>query len=148
MLESDNGSSSRRAVTIYDVAQRAGVASSTVSRAFSRPGLVSSRTAKRIRRIADEMGYRTDPLARAAASTRTHLIALAIADIGNPFFSEIAIGVQEAATGHGYTMLVVDAQESDRRERAALDRLIPVVDGAIFATYPHVGFRDPGHVQA
>lgn len=123
-----------RAVTIYDVARQAGVASSTVSRAFSRPGRVSSVTAERIRRIADEMGYRAMPPARTAAGSRTQLIALAISDIGNPFFTEIAAGAQDAAVRRGYTVLVADGQESGQRERAALDRLIPVVDGVIFAS--------------
>ncbi len=45
--------------TIYDVARAAGVASSTVSRALSKPGRVSFRTAEHVRRVAAELGYRS-----------------------------------------------------------------------------------------
>lgn len=133
MPEREGGSPTQR-VTIYEVAREAGVAPSTVSRAFSRPGRVNSETAERIRRIADEMGYRTNPLARALTTARTYMIALVIADITNPFFSDIVLGAKAAATASGYTMLLIDAQESDQRERAALERAMPAIDGIILAT--------------
>ena len=49
--------------TIYDIARIAGVAPSTVSRALSKPGRVSFQTAERIRKVADEIGYRSTTLA-------------------------------------------------------------------------------------
>src|SRR6185369_1421323 len=60
-----------RAPTIYDVARAAGVAASTVSRAFSRPGRVHAETAERIRRIAQDLGYHAHPIARAGSAGRT-----------------------------------------------------------------------------
>lgn len=134
MPERQDGSSSRPVVTIYHVAREAGVAPSTVSRAFSRPGRVNSETAKRIRRIADQMGYRTSPLARGLTTARTGMTALVIADITNPFFTDIALGAQEAAAAGGYFMLVIDAQESDRLERAVLEQAMPALDGIVLAT--------------
>jgi LacI family transcriptional regulator len=102
-----------------------------VSRAFSRPGRVNAITAERIRRAADELGYRTNPLARALTTARTQLIALVVSDLGNPFYAEVIRGAQSAASDAGYTLLLTDAQESDRRERAALERALPAVDGVI-----------------
>src|SRR3954454_14945114 len=122
-----------RAVTIYDVAKAAGVAPSTVSRAFSRPGRVSAGTAERIRTVADDLGYRTNPLARALSTARTQLIALMVSDVGNPFYAEVIRGAQTAASAGGCTILLADAQESGRRERAALERLLPTVDGVVLA---------------
>ena len=58
-------------VTIYDVAKAAGVAPSTVSRTFARPGRVNADTAERIRQIAEELGYRANPVGRSLASART-----------------------------------------------------------------------------
>ena len=124
----------RSSPTIYDVAAAAGVAPSTVSRAFSRPGRVNADTAERIRRIAEEMGYRTNPLARALPTGRTALLALVVSDATNPFFFEIIRGAGEAAATAGFTLLVADVQESGEAERQALDRTIPLVEGVILGT--------------
>lgn len=120
-----------RDITIYDVARAAGVAPSTVSRAFSRPGRVNSATAERIRQVADDLGYRANPLARALSTSRSLMIALMVSDVANPFYSEIIRGAQATAAQAGYTILLADAQESDRLERAALERALPVVDGVV-----------------
>jgi LacI family transcriptional regulator len=120
--------------TIYDVARAAGVAASTVSRAFSRPGRVNGETAERIRRIAADLGYRTNPLARGLHTGRTSMIALAISDITNPYYFEIIRGAQAAAAEAGYTMLLADAQESDKLERQALERAIPTVEGIVLTS--------------
>ncbi|WP_127127136.1 LacI family DNA-binding transcriptional regulator [Georgenia sp. SYP-B2076] len=124
----------RGAPTIYDVAQAAGVAPSTVSRAFSRPGRVNSDTANRIRQVAAELGYRTNPMARALATTHTGLLALVVPDITNPVYFEIINGVQDEAAEAGYTVLLVDSRESDTRERQALERALPIVDGIVLGT--------------
>jgi DNA-binding LacI/PurR family transcriptional regulator len=128
------GSDEQAAPTIYDVARAAGVAASTVSRAFARPGRVNADTAGRIRRIAVEMGYRTNPVARALLSGRSSMIALAISDITNPYYFEIIRGAQAAAMEAGYTMLLADAQESDQLEREALDRAVQTVEGIVLAS--------------
>ncbi|CCH87632.1 Transcriptional regulator, LacI family [Modestobacter italicus] len=122
-----------RDVTIYDVARAAGVAASTVSRTFSRPGRVNAATAERVRQVADTLGYRTNPLARALSTARTHMLAVLVSDIGNPVYGEMVRGVQSVATQAGYTVLLADSQESDRTERAALERALPSVDGIVLA---------------
>ena len=125
------GGRGSRDVTIYDVARAAGVAPSTVSRAFSRPGRVNAGTAERIRKVADELGYRANPLARALSTARSHMLALVVSDVANPFYSEIIRGAQSTAAQAGYTILLADAQESDRVERAALERVLSTVDGVV-----------------
>src|SRR5947209_9233245 len=132
-MEPSSGGPRRRSqsTTIYDVARAAGVAPSTVSRAFSRPGRVNAATAERIRLAADELGYRANPLARALSTARSRMLALVVSDVANPFYSEIIRGAQAAAAQAGYTLLLADAQESDRVERAALERVLPSVDGVV-----------------
>jgi LacI family repressor for deo operon, udp, cdd, tsx, nupC, and nupG len=125
------GPATARAVTIYDVARAAGVAPSTVSRAFSRPGRVNAATAERIRQVADDLGYRANPLARALSTARSSMIALVVSDVANPFYSEIIRGAQATAAQAGYTILLADAQESDRVERASLERVLSTVDGVV-----------------
>ena len=124
----------RTAPTIYDVARAAGVAPSTVSRAFSRPDRVNAETAARIRRIAADLGYRTNPLARALPTGHTSMIAVASSDITNPYYFEIIRGAQAAAAERNYTTLLADAQESVTLEREALERAIPTVEGIVLAS--------------
>lgn len=120
--------------TIYDVARAAGVAPSTVSRAFARPGRVNAETAARIRAVADELGYRANPIARALSTQKTHIIALMVSDVVNPFYNELIRGTQHAASEEGYLVLLADAQESGRRERATLEQLLPVVEGIVIGS--------------
>jgi LacI family repressor for deo operon, udp, cdd, tsx, nupC, and nupG len=122
-----------RAVTIYDVAEAAGVAPSTVSRAFSRPGRVNSATAERIREVADRLGYRTNVMARALSTARSRMLAVAVPDVANPFFAEVLRGAQVAAAEAGHTILLADTQESERLERESLERALPTVDGVLLA---------------
>lgn len=121
----------RQPVTIYDVAKAAGVAPSTVSRTFARPGRVNADTAERIRQIAQKLGYRTNPVGQAQSTHRTHLLGLMVADVANPFHAQLTRGAQVAATEAGYELLLADSRESGVRERAALERLVPVVEGFI-----------------
>ncbi|GAA2483387.1 LacI family DNA-binding transcriptional regulator [Winogradskya humida] len=125
-----------RAPTIYDVARRAGVAASTVSRAFSRPGRVAAGTADRIRAAATELGYRTNPVARATATGRTSMIALIVTDVTDPATAELLRGAQEAAGAAGFTTVVSDAQDDGVPQREALERALSTVDGAVVAA-PH-----------
>ncbi|MHB1065538.1 MAG: LacI family DNA-binding transcriptional regulator, partial [Georgenia sp.] len=110
------------------------MAPSTVSRTFSRPGRVNSDTAARIRAVAAELGYRTNPMARALSTTHSGLLALAVPDITNPVYFEIINGVQDEAADAGYTVVLVDSRESDRREREALERALPIVEGIVLGT--------------
>lgn len=123
-----------RAVTIYDVARAAGVAPSTVSRTFARPGRVNAETAARIRAVAGELGYRANPLAQALSTSRTKMIALMISDVTNPFYSELIRGAQLAASEAEYTVLLADARESDVVEREALERVLPSVEGIVIGS--------------
>lgn len=124
----------RAAPTIYDVARVAGVAPSTVSRTFARPGRVNAETAARVRAVAEELGYRANPIARALSTSKTRMVALMVSDVANPFYSELIRGAQTAASEEGYLVLLADARESATREREALERLIPVVDGIIIGS--------------
>lgn len=93
-------------VSIYDVAKAAGVHSSTVSRAFSRPDAVKAQTRERILRLADEMGYRVNPLGQALRRGASNLVPLIVPDITNPFYGELAKAVSAAAGPRGYQVVL------------------------------------------
>lgn len=121
-------------VTIYDVANAAGVASSTVSRALARPGLVNADTAARIRKVAEELGYRTKPVARAPVVHRSRLLGMLVSDITNPCFGRIIRAANLAARETGHEILLADSRESGTRERATIERLLPVVEGLVLTS--------------
>lgn len=120
--------------TIYDVARLAGVATSTVSRALSNPGRVSFKTAERVRRIAEEIGYRSVTLEGAAPKQHTMMLAMIVADINNPVFHGMIRGAERAAAHSGHKLLVVETQESEAAERSAVERVLPTVDGLILTS--------------
>jgi LacI family transcriptional regulator len=120
-------------VTIYDVARAAGVAPSTVSRTFSRPGRVSAETAARVHAVAEQLGYRTNRVAQPPTAARTGVVALTVSDIGNPFYLEIIRGAEAAAAAASCTMVLSDTGESARQEQQVLERTLPLVDGVVLA---------------
>ena len=120
-------------MTIYDVAEAAGVAASTVSRALSKPGRVSFRTAEHVRTVAARLGYRTEETER-DARTDTSLIAMVVADITNPVFYGMIRGAERAARHAGCTMVLAESQESAAAEHEALQRIVPAVDAVVLAS--------------
>jgi LacI family transcriptional regulator, repressor for deo operon, udp, cdd, tsx, nupC, and nupG len=122
------------APTIYDVARECGVAASTVSRAFARPGRVNAETAARIHAAAERIGYRTNPLARGLLNGKSGMIALVVADITNPVNFDIIRGGEAAAAEAGYIMILADTQESARGERESIQRVIPAVEGLVLSS--------------
>ena len=120
--------------TIYDVARVAGVAPSTVSRALSRPGRVRYQTAERVRQAAAELGYRNGHLDGVPSERGTGVLVLVVADIANPVFFGVIRGAERAASDRGFTLLVLESQESEPAERTTLERLIPLVDGLVLSS--------------
>jgi LacI family transcriptional regulator len=84
--------------------------------------------------VAAELGYRANPLARALSTSKTHMIALMISDVTNPFYSELIRGAQIAASEADFTVLLADARESDVVERESLERALPAVEGIIIGS--------------
>lgn len=119
--------------TIYDVAKAAGVAASTVSRAFARPGRVNAETAAKVFEAARELGYRSTVLP-GLITTRTRTLALVVTDITNPFYAEIIRGAHEAAADLGYTMRLSHTHEDPDVERAWIEHELPTVEGVVLAS--------------
>ncbi|WP_040165874.1 LacI family DNA-binding transcriptional regulator [Microbacterium gorillae] len=123
----------RRGATINDVASRAGVAASTVSRALSNPQRVNHVTRQRIEQAAAELDYVPSAGARSLSSGRFQTLALLVPDISNPFFFDLIRGAQRQARAAGYTQLLVDTEESADIESATLSQMVGSADGVILA---------------
>src|SRR5207342_1887477 len=114
-------------------AEAAGVAASTVSRAFSRPQRINHRTREHVLRVAEELGYVPNPTAQALGSGRTRTIALLVPDITNPYFSGVIKGAERAAAAAGLTLVLGDTQENAATEEQLIRRLGPAVDGFVLS---------------
>jgi DNA-binding LacI/PurR family transcriptional regulator len=95
-------------VNIREIAQRARVSHSTVSRVINGVATVDPRLVRRVQAVIQEVGYRPNFQARALARGRSHTIGLIVSEItgGNPFFSEIILYFERAAVAEGYEVLV------------------------------------------
>lgn len=120
--------------TIDDVAVRAAVSKSTVSRAFSRPGSVRADTRDKILAVARELGYAPSRAARSLAGGRTSSIGLFVADIANPFYPPIIKAVQAQARRGDLSVFVADSDEHTEDERAIAQGMARQVDGLVLAT--------------
>jgi DNA-binding LacI/PurR family transcriptional regulator len=122
---------SSRTPTISDVAEIAGVSRSTVSRAFSRPKLLSEATVQNVRVVAAKLGYFPNEVARALSTGRYANIAIVVPDIANPFFPPLIRAVQAGADAAGFSVFLGDSDESAEREEVLVQRLSVQVDGFI-----------------
>ena len=127
------GTEPLRRPTLADVAEAAGVATSTVSRAFSRPQRINHRTREHVLRVAEELGYVPNPTAQALGSGRTRTIALLVPDITNPYFSGVIKGAERAAAAAGLTLVLGDTAENPTAEAELVRRLERAVDGFVIS---------------
>ncbi len=104
-------------VTIKDIAKAAGVSPSTVSRALNDSPLIKQSTKERIKRLAAELGYERNELARSLVKGKSRALGLIVSDITNPFFAEIAKGVEDVAQGRGYGVILCNTGDDPGRER-------------------------------
>ena len=102
---------SDRATTLHDVASRVGVSPRTVSRVVNDEGGFSDATRARVLDAVAELHYRPNVLARGLITRRTATIALITPVISDPFFPEVAEGVQLAAREHGLTMFFATTED-------------------------------------
>lgn len=134
---------SKKRVTTLDIAQKAGVTKATVSYALNGTGSVSAALSKKIKKIADELGYRPNRLAMATRTGETKTIGLVLPDLTNPFFPSLAQSVQSTARKQGYSVFLVDCQNLLEEENRGLDQLIEhAVDGLIWCpTEDHIAIN-------
>jgi LacI family transcriptional regulator len=132
-------------VTILDIARAAGVSYQTVSRVLNGKPDVAADTRARIDDVIRELGYRPSDLARGLRSKSTRTIGLLVPDSANPFFAEIAKGVESAGFAAGYSVILCNAAKDPAREYEYLELLQSKgVDGLIFiAASPDIAHLRP-----
>ena len=107
--------------SIKDVAARAGVSTTTVSRVLSESDAVRPAVRARVQRAIADLGYRPNLAARRLRQQRASLVGLIVSDIRNPFFTEIGRAVEDMAYRHGLRLILCNTDEDPAKETAYLD---------------------------
>jgi LacI family transcriptional regulator len=107
----------------------------TVSRVINDKGDVSPTTRQRVLEVVERLGYRPSGIARGLATQRTGTLGLVVPDVANPFFSDIAGGVEHVAHARDYNVFLCNTKEDAERELAVLKSLEEKrVDGLVLCS--------------
>jgi LacI family transcriptional regulator len=109
--------------SIRDVALRAGVSVGTVSNVLNRPEVVTPSTRERVLGAIADLGFVRNESARQLRAGRSRTIGLVVLDIANPFFTDVARGVEDVANEHGLAVILCNSDDRPEKEAAYLDVL-------------------------
>lgn len=122
--------------TLKDVAERAGVTVTTVSRMLNNRGYVSEKTKNKIRQVMKELNYRPNEFARALSLQRSNFIGLIVPSARNMFFSKVIDSVERQVSKHGYKLLLCTSNLEPKKEFEYFDMLSAnKVAGVIIASH-------------
>lgn len=108
-------------VTLASVAELAGVATMTASRAISQPELVSPLLRARVEKAVEDLGYVPNRAARALASARSNVIVVLVPSLANSVFTDVLEGIQDALDPHGYQILIGNTRYCAAEEEKLLN---------------------------
>jgi LacI family transcriptional regulator len=104
--------------SLSEIARLVGVSTSTVSRALNRPEMVRPQLAAQVRALAGELGYVPNHFARSLRVQESKTLGLIVPDSTNPFFAEVARGLEAACFRAGYTLILCNSDRSVEKELA------------------------------
>jgi LacI family transcriptional regulator len=135
MVPSESAPPASRRVTISEVASRAGVSPTTVSHVLSGKRVVGATTRGTVLEAIRELGYRPNHVARNLRTRRSHMVAVVVPDITNPFYGVLTRGLADALDAAGYGTYVCNTDGSTDREVKFLeDALDRGADGIVLAS--------------
>src|SRR5438445_9623838 len=108
------------AAGMKDVASLAGVAVGTVSNVLNHTDLVRPLTRARVEAAMEQLGFIPNGSARQLRAGRSRCLGLVVLDVTNPFFTEVARGVEDYAQAAGYAVILCNSDEADDKERRYL----------------------------
>jgi LacI family sucrose operon transcriptional repressor len=103
--------------TLKDVAQKAGVTVTTVSRVINNRGYISEKTRKKVFDVMEEIGYQPNEVARSLSKQHTNTIGVIVPHIVHPYFAKLLSNIESVATTKGYKMLVCNSKDERSNER-------------------------------
>lgn len=144
-----NKKSSRKTVTMRDVAKLANVSQSTVSRVLNgtnEPIPIGEDTRQRVMDAVAQLNYQPNLHAGSLRGQKTQMVAIMIADITNPFYHSIVRAVQDSANLHNYDVMIANSDHTLEGEKQFVQSVIRrPVDGIIMAPY-HLDENDLGEL--
>lgn len=118
--------------TMKQVAERAGVSTSTVSHVINNTRSVSEDVRKRVLAVIEDMRYIPSAVARSLKNDKTHTIGVSVPDNTHPGFAELLRGIEDAAFAVGYNIMLCNGYEDAQRQAAHLRGLIEKrIDGLV-----------------
>ena len=125
--------SGARAVTSYDVAKRAGVSQSAVSRCYKPGASVSKKTREKVRKAADELGYEPNAIARSLITRKSNSVAVIISNLTNLYYPEVLAQLSQRFSERGIRVLLF-ALKSEGETNEVLQQIWQYqVDGVVAA---------------
>lgn len=132
-------------ITIHDVAKRANVSVSTVSRVLNSKDRVSDETRKRVLKAIRALEFSPDHVARAMVTKKTETIALIIPHITNGYWAALAEVIQEVLWDKNYNLITYSSAYDPKKDVSFLKKVIDRnIDGVIYASYPYFQNHDAG----
>ncbi len=113
-------------MSIKKIAKQAGVSTATVSRVLNRSDKVTEETAQKVMKVVEDLNYRMDHVARRmkVKATDSLVIGLMITDIGNPFFANVAQGVEDVAYKNKHILMISNTNEDPEKEKFFLNSML------------------------
>lgn len=122
----------KKEVTIYDIAQKLDISSTTVSRALKNNPAINKNTRKKIQQTARELGYRHNTFASSLRNQKTNTIGIIVHELNSNFITSVLAGIEKVSTEAGYDLIIAHSSESYEKESAnALNLFHKRVDGVI-----------------
>lgn len=125
-------------LNILDISKIAGVSKATVSRVLNNSEKVNEKTRKRILDIIKKYDYQPSNLARALSKKQSRIIGVVIEDLANPFFTEIARGIEFALHNEGYIMFLTSSNWNKIKEQEVIRKLYQNQIDGLLITPIHV----------
>jgi LacI family transcriptional regulator len=110
--------------SLRDVAKKAQVSVGTVSNVLNRPTIVTPQTLERVQNAINELGFVPNGFARQLRVGHSRTIGLVVPDVANPFFTDVARGVEDAASKRDYAVFLCNSDENTTKETKYLNALI------------------------
>jgi LacI family transcriptional regulator len=110
-------------VTVKDVAEKSGVSVSTVSHVINGTRFVSEDLRNKVREAMNALDYKPNLIARSLRTKRSHVLGLIIADITNPYYSEIARNIEYLGHLQDYTVMLCNSEGDPIKEEFYIRRL-------------------------
>jgi LacI family transcriptional regulator len=132
------------AMSLRDIAKHAGVSVGTASNVLNRPGLVAPETVKRVQQVMDELGYIPNGYVKQMSVGHSRTLGLVVPNVFNPFFAEVARGVEDAAAKKNYAVFICNTDESPDREERFMGVLVEQLVKGVLITPTSM---KPAHIK-